>query len=110
MVAPTYGTRAMDVVQRIAAEPALGARLVPGRPEVLAQVDFGVDRELARTVTDILVRRTQLYYRDVDQGLTAAPIVAARMAGELGWSEERTAKEVADYAAEVARSRRWREG
>ncbi len=104
----TYGTRAVDVSRRINEHPELGEALVPGRPERLAQVDFAVERELAQTVTDVLLRRTQLYYRDVDQGLGAAPRVARRMATLLGWSQEREAAEIAAYEAEVARSRAWR--
>ncbi len=104
----TYGTRAVDVARLIAADQTGGEVLVEGRPERLAQVDFAVHREHARTVTDVLLRRTQLYYRDGDQGLAAAPKVAARMQGLLGWSDERRDGEVVAYAAEVARSRRWR--
>ena len=106
----TYGSRAVDVARLIAADPALGAEISPGRPERLAQVDFGVDREIARTVADVLMRRTQLYYRAADQGLSAAPVVADRMQAKLGWSDERRNHEVAAYEAEVARSRAWRGG
>lgn len=106
----TYGTRAVDVASRIKRQPELGEALVDGRPEVLAQVDFAVEKELAKTVTDVLLRRTQLYYRDTDQGLSAAPAVARRMAELLGWDSARQAAEVRAYGEEVARSRQWRAG
>ena len=95
-------------VDVVAADATLAQRLVPGRPEVLGQVDWAVDEEMAASVADILVRRTQLYYRDRDQGLAAAPVIAERMAARLGWSDERKATEIAAYQAEVERSRRWR--
>jgi glycerol-3-phosphate dehydrogenase len=98
----------MDVARLIAADPSLGEPLTPGRPERLAQVDFAVDRELARTVRDVLIRRTQLYFRDTDQGLLAAPVVAARMQLKLGWSDARREQEIEAYRAEVALSRRWK--
>lgn len=110
LFAQTYGMRGTDVAALAAADPDLAAPLVEGRPEILAQVDFGVTQELARTVADVMVRRTQLYYRDVDQGLGAAEAVAARMAGLLGWDGDRQRREVYAYQAEVARSRAWREG
>ncbi|GDX81877.1 glycerol-3-phosphate dehydrogenase [Deltaproteobacteria bacterium] len=110
LLVSTYGTRAMDVVRLIAADLALGAALSEGRPERLAQVDFAVDREVARTVCDVLMRRTQLYYRAADQGLSAAPIVAKRMQQKLGWTDERRDQEIAAFEEEVARSRRWRQG
>ncbi len=109
LLVATYGMRAMDVARLIAADPTLGEPMTPDRPERMAQVDFAVDRELARTVRDVLIRRTQLYFRDTEQGLLAAPKVAARMQAKLGWSDERREQEVAAYREEVARSRRWRE-
>lgn len=109
-LAERYGTRGVDLARAVAAEPGLGERLVLGRPEVLAQVDWAVREELAASASDVLVRRTQLYFRDVDQGLGCTERIAARMGALLGWDAARVAREVADYQAEVARSRAWRAG
>lgn len=109
-LANRYGTRGIDIARLAAGEQRLLAPLVPGRPEILALVDWSVQRELAQTVSDVMVRRTQLYFRDRDQGLGALDAVADRMAELLGWSEERRTQEVLEYQAEVARSRQWREG
>ena len=109
-LARVYGTRGADVAARAAKDQALGARLLPGRPEILAQVDHGVEVELAGTIRDLLVRRTQLFFRDPDQGLSAVDMVAARMRALLGWTPDREAQEVLAYQAEVALSRRWRAG
>lgn len=105
-----YGTRAIDLARRVAQDAALAAPLVPGRPEILAQVDVAVQQELACTVTDVLERRTQLFFRDRDQGLGAVSAVGARMATLLGWDEARRAAMEEDYRREVARSRAWRGG
>lgn len=104
----TYGARGVEVARRIAEDPTAGEPLVPGRPERFAQVDFAVQVELAKTLRDVLIRRTQLYFRDVDQGLGAAEAVADRMGRLLGWSEARRTDELLAYQAEVARSRGWR--
>lgn len=109
-LADTYGMCAMDIAARVKAAPELAEPLVPGRPEILAQVDWAVEMEMAGRVSDVMTRRTQLYYRDLDQGLGATQKVAERMAGMLGWSAERTASEVEAYREEVARSRAWQEG
>lgn len=109
LFAGTYGTRAVDVAALVAADARLGAPLVPGRPERLAQVDWAVKAELAQTVRDVMTRRTQLYFRDADQGLGAVDLVADRMAELLGWSDGRRTDEVLAYQQEVARSRAWRE-
>ena len=56
-------------------------RIVPGRPDLLAEVVYAARREQARTVGDVLLRRTRL-------GLTAARsltgAVIGRVAGVLG--------------------------
>lgn len=108
LLASSYGTRAFEVLALVKAEPELGEELTQGRPEILAQVRYGVQQELAATVADIAMRRTQLYYRDVNQGLDAVPHIAEEMQRLLGWSDEEKAREVARYEAEVALSRRWK--
>ena len=107
-LATIYGTRGADVAARAARDQRLAARLVPGRPEILAQVDHSVDTELAVTVRDFFIRRTQIFFRDREQGLSAVETVAARMRELLGWSEEGETREILAYQEEVARSRRWR--
>ena len=108
LFATTYGTRGTDLAARMAQDQTAAEPLVEGRPERMVQVDWAVEKELARAVSDVMIRRTQLYFRDLDQGLGAAPKVATRMAKLLGWSEERREREIAEYQAEVARSRAWR--
>lgn len=109
LLADVYGMRGLDVAALAAADQRLAARLSPGRPEILAQVDFAVQRELAQTVRDVLIRRTQMFFKDRDQGLGAVEQVSERMAELLGWDDQRRATEELAYTEEVARSRRWRE-
>ncbi|HEY7956675.1 MAG TPA: glycerol-3-phosphate dehydrogenase [Polyangia bacterium] len=107
-LAATYGTRAGSVVSRVKDEPALGTRLDPETPYLLAQVDVAVEEEQAETVDDVLGRRVPLLLRARDQGLAAAPEVAARMASKLGWSPARAEEEVARYRAIVETTRAFR--
>jgi glycerol-3-phosphate dehydrogenase len=109
-LANTYGTRGMEVARRIARDPALAERLVAGRDDVMAQVDFAIDEEMATTLCDVLMRRTQIFLKDRDQGLGCCDAVARRMAATLGWDDARTTHELASYEAEVGRSREWRAG
>jgi glycerol-3-phosphate dehydrogenase len=110
LLANTYGMRGTEVAELAAAQPALAARLIPGRPEILAQVVFAVERELAATISDFFIRRSQLYYRDRDQGLSAVDTVAECMGAQLGWSAEQAQVSAEQYRAEVARSREWQAG
>ena len=105
----TYGMRGLEVAKLCAADPSLLEPIVPGRVEIMAQVDFGVREELAVSVSDIMVRRTQIFFRDYDQGLGAVERVAVRMAHLIGWSDDEKEKSINDYKAAVALSRRWKE-
>lgn len=107
-LANTYGMRALDIARKVAASRELGRRLIPNRPEIFAMVDWAIEEELAATVCDVMVRRTQLFYRDVDQGLGACEAVADRMTTLLGWDEATRSREIERYREVVARSRQWR--
>lgn len=84
-----YGHAARGVLQLAEADPALSERIVEDRPDILAEVVVAVELEQARTISDVLLRRTRL-------GLTAASSldsvesvrpVAELMAKTLGWSQ-----------------------
>jgi glycerol-3-phosphate dehydrogenase len=105
----TYGMRALQVAKLCTNDSSLLEPIVPGRLEIMAQVDFGVREELAATVSDIMIRRTQIFFRDYDQGLASVEKVATRMAHLIGWSDEEKQKSIDHYKAEVALSRRWKE-
>ena len=105
----TYGMRALEVAKLCADDPALLEPIIPGRVEIMAQVDFGVREELAASVSDIMIRRTQIFFRDEAQGLECVDKVADRMAELIGWSPEERENSITGYKAEVALSQKWRE-
>jgi glycerol-3-phosphate dehydrogenase len=108
-LAGSHGMLGLDVAVMAAARPALAEPLVPGRPEVMACVEWAVTRELAATVDDVLQRRLPLFFKDEDQGLGCAEAVATQMAGLLGWSDQRRQRELERYRHEVSISRTWRD-
>jgi glycerol-3-phosphate dehydrogenase len=110
LLANCYGMRGVELAELAAEDAALAAPLVQGRPEILAQVVFAVERELAATICDFFIRRSQLFYRDLDQGLSAVDTVAQCMGARLGWDGARIQAEADGYRTEVARSRRWQDG
>jgi glycerol-3-phosphate dehydrogenase len=55
-----------------------------------------------------MVRRTQLFFRDRDQGLGAVEVVADRMGTLLGWEPSRKQGAAEAYRQVVARARAWR--
>ena len=107
LLASTYGMLSTRLARRVRKHPELAAPLVPGRPEILAQVQWGVEQELCATVTDALKQRTQLFYRDTDQGLGAIEATGQLMQTLLGWTDEQRQASEQDYRDEVAKSRAW---
>jgi glycerol-3-phosphate dehydrogenase len=79
-----YGADAAGIRDLIAAAPALAARLHPHLEFFEAEVVWHARHEMARTVEDVLARRTRALLLDAQAALEAAPRVAALLATEFG--------------------------
>lgn len=79
------------------------AEVEPGLPYAMFQMRIGVEAEHARTLGDLLIRRTHIAFESSDNGRAAAHRVAAYVAPLLGWDETRRQRELERYDAEVAR-------
>jgi glycerol-3-phosphate dehydrogenase len=99
-----YGHAARTVLEIAAGDPKLAQPIVEGRPDLLAEAVVAARLEQARTVADVILRRTRL-------GLLAAPQlrdadavrpVAAAMGAELGWSKRRVRAEADAWPAAAA--------
>ncbi|MET0909126.1 MAG: glycerol-3-phosphate dehydrogenase/oxidase [Ilumatobacteraceae bacterium] len=101
-LAGRYGTLAAAVEALVAADPALGEPLVPTLPYLRAEAVYAAREEMATTLDDVLLRRTRAHLFDRPATSAAAPAVAELLAGELGWSADETARQVAAYHALVA--------
>jgi glycerol-3-phosphate dehydrogenase len=100
-----YGTEAIAVANLAAREPALAAPLGPGVATLRAEVMHQARREMAVSVSDVMIRRTDLFRRDPGQGTEITPVVAGLLARELGWDAAREAESLAAYLGEVQRMR-----
>jgi glycerol-3-phosphate dehydrogenase len=106
MLAARYGHAARDVLAVAGERGELAQPVVAGRPDLLAEAVFSARREQARSVGDVLLRRTRLGLvaaRELCDGDGAAPErVAGALAGELGWDDARVEREVARFHDEAA--------
>jgi glycerol-3-phosphate dehydrogenase len=103
-LAGRYGHAAHDVLAVARERPELAEPIVGELPDLLAEVVFAVRREQARTLGDVLLRRTRLGLlagRDIAAGAPAAQRVAAALALELGWDEATIAQRVAEWGREA---------
>ncbi|HET6830384.1 MAG TPA: glycerol-3-phosphate dehydrogenase/oxidase [Solirubrobacterales bacterium] len=99
-----YGHAARDVLAAAAERPELAGPIVDGQPDLLAEVAVAARAEQARSLADVLLRRTRLavlaapHLRTPDSVRSAAEVLG----GELGWSEERIASEAEGWPGELA--------
>jgi glycerol-3-phosphate dehydrogenase len=103
-----YGTAAMQLLGRFAADPAAIARVVPELPYRRIEVARAAESEMAATLDDVLRRRVPIAFRHADGGAAAADDVGGLMARILGWSSEETARRVERYRTGVSEERRRR--
>ena len=89
-----YGSDAADIRTLAAHEPEWAGKVHPRLDLTCAEVIFHARHEMARTVGDVLARRSRSLLLDAQSALSAAPRVGALMAAELGWDAEKTWHEV----------------
>jgi glycerol-3-phosphate dehydrogenase len=85
------------------AEPALAELLHPALPFVKAEVVWAVRHEMARTVEDVLARRTRALFLNARAALEMAPAVVDLMAPEMDWNESTRQQQLAAFS-EVAKN------
>ena len=104
-----YGSD-LPILQALSSENAvLDALLHPRLPFLRREVVWSARYEMARTVEDVLARRTRALFMDARAAIEAAPVVANLLARELHRSEEWKAKDLASFV-ELAKGYVYREG
>ncbi|HYI37599.1 MAG TPA: glycerol-3-phosphate dehydrogenase/oxidase [Thermoleophilaceae bacterium] len=97
-LAARYGHAAVDVMRMADDRPHLARRIVPDLPDLLVEAPFAARREQARSLEDVLLRRTRLGLLDARTlcapGSPEARDVAEAMAEELGWNAGRVETEL----------------
>jgi glycerol-3-phosphate dehydrogenase len=94
-----YGSDAMAIQALIDKQPSLGARLHASLPIVGAEVVWAVTQEMARTVEDVLARRTRALFLNARAAIDMAPAVAALMAPVLERDVEWEQQQVAGFTS-----------
>jgi glycerol-3-phosphate dehydrogenase len=79
-----YGSDRPAIDALTAASPNLASLLAPELPYTLAEVTWAARHEMARTVDDVLARRTRALFLNARAAIAAAPAAAAILATELG--------------------------
>jgi glycerol-3-phosphate dehydrogenase len=92
-----HGACADEVAVQAIADPSLAAPIAGAERYLRAEATHAVTHQGALDLDDVLARRMRIAIEVPDRGRAAAADVAALIAPLLGWSDERTAEEVARY-------------
>jgi glycerol-3-phosphate dehydrogenase len=104
-LAGRYGTEAAMLETLVDDDRELGEPLVPGLPYLKAEAVHATRYEMARTLDDVLSRRTRARLLARDDSAAAADDVARLVGRELGWDDAERARQVKGYRAAVAADR-----
>jgi glycerol-3-phosphate dehydrogenase len=92
-----YGSDYAELSKLAASDPKLGEPLHARLPYIAAQAVWAARHEMARTVEDVLARRTRALLLDVAASIEAAPRVAELLAAELGRDKDWQRNQIAAY-------------
>jgi glycerol-3-phosphate dehydrogenase len=103
LLAFRYGHAARAVLKLAHERPELAAPILPGEPDVLAEVVVAARLEQARSVADVLLRRTRLGILAAPRLRTAESVgrISSLLGEELGWDEGRVAREAEAWLSEA---------
>ena len=94
-----YGTD-LPLIQALSDhDSTLSALLHPRLPYRMREVVWAARYEMARTIEDVLARRTRALFLDARAAIEAAPAVADLLAKELGRTEAWRDKDLANFYA-----------
>jgi glycerol-3-phosphate dehydrogenase len=99
-----FGSEAAAVVHVAQSDPALKRPIVPGHPAMRAEIVHAIRREMALTLSDLLVRRTHIAYEARGHGVAEAADIVDLAARHLDWSAARQATELTTYLKDVERT------
>lgn len=109
-LAERYGTESMHASNIIVERPEMAKPIVDGFPYLMGEAVYSARHEMARTVDDILSRRTRLRLYARDASAAAAPAVADVLQKELGFSDQEKQNQIDTYTNATTRESQFLKG
>jgi glycerol-3-phosphate dehydrogenase len=101
-LARVYGARALEVLDLAREAPELREVFSPETGAIAAEVLLAFQREMALTLSDVLLRRTMVGIGPA-AGVGADEAAARIACKHLGWDDERARREVSEYRRYIER-------
>jgi len=92
-----YGSDAPRLDRLARQQPELRERFDPALPVTAVQIVWAVREEMARTVEDVLARRTRVLFLNARAAVAMAPKVARLMAREFGRDETWQQRQIREF-------------
>ena len=98
-----YGSMISEIIELVKLDPKLGEKLGDELPYIKAEIYYAASKEGARTVDDVISRRTRIAFEAKEHGVYLAESISAIIAPVLGWSAKERKNSVSAYVALVNR-------
>jgi glycerol-3-phosphate dehydrogenase len=98
-----HGSLISEILDLIKVQPQLASRLDADLPYIKAEIVYAASHEGARSVDDVISRRTRLSFEAVNHGAHLADEIATLISPVLGWSAKERKESVAQYIELVER-------
>lgn len=93
----TYGSESECIMKMISGDSSLAKRLCDVHPHVLAELDYVVNNEHVKRISDWFCRRSTIAFTPGCCGAKCLHTTAERLAVLLHWSQERKVREIEEY-------------
>ena len=93
-----YGALFEEVLDLAGGDQGMLSPIAPDLEYLRVEILYAALFEGARSIEDVLARRTRICFESDDAGVGIARDVAGLIAGVLGWSDEQIDREVSSYA------------
>jgi glycerol-3-phosphate dehydrogenase len=98
-----HGSLISEILDLIKVQPQLASTLDADLPYIKAEIVYAASHEGARSVDDVISRRTRLSFEAVNHGAHLADEIATLISPVLGWSAKERKESVAQYIELVER-------
>ena len=98
-----HGSLISEILDLLKSQPKLAGKLDANLPYIKAEIVYAASHEGARSVDDVISRRTRLSFEAVNHGVHLADEIATLIAPVLGWSAKERKESIAQYTELVER-------
>jgi glycerol-3-phosphate dehydrogenase len=98
-----HGSLISEILDLLKSQPKLAGKLDANLPYIKAEIVYAASHEGARSVDDVISRRTRLSFEAVNHGVHLVDEIATLIAPVLGWSAKERKESIAQYTELVER-------